>query len=272
MKKIKIYLIIYVVMFLSQLSFGLRDYQLDKVLRTGLGNPNHFGLAYNPSSDHLFLGRGSDGNGYLTEIDMDGNVVNNRQLPGHIRDLSFDHTTGHLFAVINVAGVQRIWEMGTDMQTFYNDISLQTVMKTSAYQGFSGLQVGSDGLWISNWFSQVVHLSWNYEVLETIDTPLRLESLAASPDGGFLAMEYDIFAGEKDLYEFNSLFDHISTTPACATYELPTRFGMTNIEAYQDKLFLSNNTEIYLLSTTVPEPATLSLLAFGGLALLRKRK
>ncbi len=68
---------------------------------------------------------------------------------------------------------------------------------------------------------------------------------------------------------------HIYTTTDLLTWtffgDAPT--NATSILAYQDKLYLgTSNSQLMVWSAPVPEPASLSMLAFGGLMLLHRRR
>lgn len=73
------------------------------------------------------------------------------------------------------------------------------------------------------------------------------------------------------LYDDEDMIDLNNLLPANSGWELYYAHGINNLGQIIGWGDINGESHAFLM-TPVPEPATVSLLAFGGLALLRKRK
>ncbi|MBN2258509.1 MAG: hypothetical protein JW704_11955 [Anaerolineaceae bacterium] len=128
------------------------------------GPGNSLGVAYNPTSDVLYLSQFVTPptppfiEGYIYTLDLQGNLLNELNFQEVYRpesyptSLSYDETSGHLFVfAFGVGpGVGNIIEMSPDGTAIFNEF-------TVSLGGGGGIHVRDDGVWQSLFASDIVH-------------------------------------------------------------------------------------------------------------------
>jgi hypothetical protein len=188
------------------------DVKIEQVIHHNLYSTNPYlenllGIAYNPSTEQIYLSQGGGGHvSLIYTIDKSGNLLNTWSVRTTLgpyccpTTISYAKDSGHLFINQTIRTwastlAYHILEMSVDGVTTYNDFD---ITNTNYINGGGGLFVDSEGIWLSSYINDTItHLSLNGQFIEQFPVDMSMQhhfgimDLCASFNNGFFLLDND---------------------------------------------------------------------------------